>query len=265
MGPVLRKSAGGRIRNTDGYAKKNTHKSKIITITIVGVALICVALFFIIGGIMGNDKVDIEQYLEQKYGTEFTVEDLRSSAVGLGMPGQRVGVAHPVSDPSLRFEAGKDRNANSFFDNYVGAVWAKQERPLVAEYLSSIYGALGSPDFVLTVQQDRNTPESEIVKGANIPDVEFAKTSLKNNLYYSIEINATADQKLTAEEIDDHNNKLKQIIDFVLSKGVSSPGVRYAINVEGQDVGYLCSPSKDELNNSTIISNCLIEKRGKVW
>ncbi|HYG83885.1 MAG TPA: hypothetical protein VD907_03340 [Verrucomicrobiae bacterium] len=40
---------------------------------IAGIVLICVMLFYIIGGTMAGDKIGMERYLQDKYGQEFKV------------------------------------------------------------------------------------------------------------------------------------------------------------------------------------------------
>lgn len=252
---------------TGGVSSKASNKRiwAILSIIFAGVVLIGVALFFIVGGVMRGDKAEFEQYLENKYNQKFTVENIQSSAVGLGMPGQRIGAAYPVDDPSLRFKVGKDRNANSYFDDYVGILWAKQEEPMVQSFLSSIYPDSQVPQFDLILRQESSTPTEDIVSGSSIPTIGDALASLNSNFFYSLHIKATSDHDLSPAELEEHTNKLRQIIDFILSKGVSHPHVRYAINLENENASYLCSLSQDDLTKAAQVTNCLTKKNGKAW
>lgn len=65
-------------------------------------------------------------------------------------------------------------------------------------------------------------------------------------------------------EIDSRTDKIKQIAGYVLVKNVSSPSVRYVINVSGEDVSYLCNLYKDELASQGLISKCLTKRSGKI-
>jgi hypothetical protein len=57
-----------------------------------------------------------------------------------------------------------------------------------------------------------------------------------------------------------------KIATYVNQKGVSSPSVRYVINLEDEDVGYICDLYKEELSDPTQLNRCFDEKsQGKVW
>ena len=249
-------------KKSSAVSPKKHRWYKGVLVIVAGLALISVVLFYIIGGSMAGDKAGMERYLQDKYGQEFEVTDVKSSAVGIGVPGQLIGKVYPVNDRSLVFEVGKSRATDAYFDGYSGAVWAQEERPHVESFLETIYGAQ-VPDFDLTVHIP-TAEEPDPIRGA-VPSISDAMARYKDNFYYSVTVKLTTNHNLSQNEIQDHTARIKQIIDFVLAKHISSPAVRYAINIEGQNKGYLCNLFQNEITDQSKISSCLTEVRRKAW
>src|SRR5690606_22119590 len=138
----------------------------------------------------------------------------------------------------------------------------KEDRPRVASFLKTVYDA-EIPDFLLRAHIiTPNTPDP--IRG-EVPPIDDAIARYKNNFSYDITINLFVPNELSQNELREHTNKMKQIISLVLSKGVSSPWVRYAINIKGQQKSYLCNLYKDQLTNSSKIDACLKLKNGIAW
>lgn len=244
---------------------RKNHKLRMVLI-ILAIPILLVISYFVIKEVsVANDKAVIGQYLEDKYDKEFVIDTIRSNAVGLGMPGQRIGAAYPADDPTLRFEAGWDVNANSFFDNYVGAMWEKEERPVVADFLASVYLDSKASTFDLTLKQTDSTPKESIVSGQAIPSFDQALPLYKENLYYSLTVKQTVDHELSPNEIEGHTSKLRQVISFVVQKNVSNPSIKYAINIDGQDAGYACNLYREELTEDATIAGCITKSNMRTW
>lgn len=247
--------------NTTSPGKHKWYKGVIVIVA--GLALIGVVLFYIVGGSVASDKTGMERYLQDKYSQAFQVTNLKDRSVTIGDPGQRAGTAHPTNDSSLTFEVGKSRKTGVYFDGYDGAVWAREERPRVAVFLQTVYGTSTTPNFDLTTHIP-TAAAPDPIKGT-VPSINDAMTRYKDNFYYSVTVKQTADHALSQSEMKDHTAKIKQVVNFVLAKNISSPAVRYAINIEDRDNSYLCNLFQNELTDQNKIDNCLTEVRGKAW
>jgi hypothetical protein len=252
-----------QVQNSNMVPPKKHKSYKGVFVIGAGLALIIIVPFLIFWGGVWGDTGGMGKYLQDKYGQEFKVKYLEDRAVTIGDPGQRVDTAYPVNDSSLTFEVGKDRTTGVYFDGYSGAVWAREERPRVAAFLQTVYGASTTPNFDLTTHIP--TPAApDPIKG-EVPSINDAMARYKDNFFYSLTVKLTTDHTLSQSEIEDHTAKIKQIVDFVLAKNISSPAVRYAINIEGQDNSYLCNLFQNELTDQNKVNNCLTDNHGKAW
>jgi hypothetical protein len=251
-----------QVKKGNVASPKNHKWYKGVLVVLAGLALISIGLFYIIGGSMAGDKTGMERYLRDKYGQEFKVTDVKSNAVGIGVPGQLIGKAYPVNDSGLVFEVGKSRATGAYFDGYSGAVWAQEERPHVESFLKTIYGAQ-VPDFDLSTHIP--TAEAPDPIRGKVPNFSDALRQYGDNFSYSIGIKTTTHSELSQSELVDNTAKLEKIVDFVLAKKVSSPTVRYAINIKNKNAGYLCNLDRDQLTDEAKITNCLNEIHRKAW
>lgn len=255
--------AKGQQVKKGNVASPGKHKwYKGVLVILAGLALIGVVLFYIVGGSMAGEKTGMERYLQNKYDQEFNVTDVKTNAVGIGVPGQLVGKAYPVSDSGLVFEVGKSRATGAYFDGYSGAVWAHEERPRVESFLKTVYGA-EVPDFDLTTHIP--TAEGPDPIRGKVPSIEDAIARYKDNFYYSVTVKLTTDHDLSQSEVEDHTKNIKKVIEFLLQKNVSYPAIRYAINIKDQDIGYLCNLSQDKLSDTHSVDTCLKKVNRKAW
>lgn len=258
----ISKSSQRQEKQIKGTPSSKKHKWRKILFITAGLALISVALFYIARGTMTADETNMEKYLQDKYGQEFKVTDIKSNAVGIGIPGQLIGKAYPVNDSDLVFEVGKSRATGIYFDGYSGAVWSQEERPRVESFLKTVYGA-EVPDFDLST----HIPTAEApdpIRGA-VPSINDAMARYKDNFLYSVTIKLTADHELSQNEMENHTTNIKKVIDFLLQKNVSYPMIRYAINIKDQNVGYLCNLSQNKLTDTHSVDTCLKKINGKAW
>lgn len=250
-----------QIKNSNTVRPRKHKWYKGILVIVAGLALIG-ALFYIVWGNRITDRISMERYLQDKYGQEFKVTDLEDRAVTLGDPGQRVGIGHPTNDSSLTFEVGKSRKTGIYFDGYAGAVWAREERPRVAAFLQTIYGPT-VPNFDLTTHIP--TPAAPDPIRGTVPSIDDAMARYKDNFFYSLTIELATDHELSQSEIESHTIYIKDVIKFLLQKNVSHPMIRYAINIENQDAGYLCNLSQNKLTDDSSTNECLKKINRKAW
>lgn len=255
--PIAKKQ---QIKKGNAVSPRKHKWYKGVLVILAGLALISVVLFYIVGGSMAGEKTGMERYLQDKYSQEFKVTDVKSNAVGIGVPGQLIGKAYPVSNNGLVFEVGKSRATGAYFDGYSGAVWAQEERPRVESFLKTVYGA-EVPDFDLSTHIP--TAEAPDPIRGKVPNIDDAMAHYKDNFFYSLTIKLTTDHELSQGEIEDHTIRMKEAIKFLLQKNVSYPMIRYAINIEGQDAGYLCNLSQNKLTDTGSIDACLKKINGK--
>lgn len=212
---------------------------------------------------MNAEEIRFAEYLNDKYGKEFTVKDVKVRSAGLGVPGQLAGRATPANDNSLVFEVGKSRSeGGKYFDGYTGAVWAREERPRVEAFLKTIYGE-NVPQFNL-ITHIPTAAAPDPIRG-NVPSIDEAMEKYRDNFFYSLMVKTTVSHELSQSEIDTQTRLMKEVIRFVLEKEASHPVVRYAINIEGQNTGYLCSISQKLLIDTNKINNCLEKIGRKAW
>ena len=250
------KSVDAMPSNKGGWRKK-------LLFAGAGLVVVVAAAFFVIWGGVMADSANMKKYLEDKYAQKFEVTDIRTRDAGLGIPGLRVGIAHPLKDSDLTFEVGMSQSTGKYFDEYDSAIWEREEKPRVTAFLETIYGSSNIPKFDL-IAHIPTSAEPDPIQG-RVPSIDEAMSRYGTNFVYDISVKLSTNHDLSEEEIKNHENKIRQLVDFVLAKNISSPGIRYAINVENQNAGYLCNLYKEELSNQSKIEDCLIKKNGKVW
>jgi len=254
--PVARNQQGQRSKNTNAASPKKHRWYKGVLVIVAGLALISVVLFYIIGGSMAGDKTSMERYLRDKYGQEFKVTDLKDRAVAIGDPGQRVGIGHPVNDSSLTFEVGKSRKTTDvYFDDYGGAVWEREERPRVAAFLQTLYGASMASDFELRTHIA--TPATPDPIRGKVPSISEAIKQYKNNFFYSLGLTSTVDA-LNDSNRNDIRTKFTKLAEYIKDKGAGLSYLTLKINVTSENAGYLCSLQKEQFNDvDTVLNSCL--------
>lgn len=253
---------GRSTKSKNATPSKSRGWQKKLPIISVVIAVVGMAAFFMVWGGTMRDKADMQDYLRDKYGQEFNIKDIKTRGSGLGMPGLRVGTAYPINDSTLTFEVGRSKTTGSYFDGYSGAVWAREERPRVESFLKTIYSS-PVPDFDLTTHIP-TAVEPNPIRG-EVPPIDEALTRYKDNFYYAISMKLLTDHELSEKELEEHRDKMRKIISFMLSKDVSYPHFRYAINFDKEEKSYLCNLSQEDLTNTSDINSCLEQNAGKAW
>ena len=138
------KNIGGAMssaRQKQGNANINTSRKRIFAVSAImmGAVLIVIsaALFLSGGGAGMGQDARFTKYLNEKYGQEFVVENVRVTGAGLGVQGSWRGDAYPKSDPSIRFEVrGSQPTGEVDFETFLQTLWTKQASSSVEEFLS---------------------------------------------------------------------------------------------------------------------------------
>lgn len=235
---------------------------KVTSIIILVIALIIVAYFVLATLFNVIDRANFEIYLKDKYSEDFKIETMRVNGAMIGDPGQLIGVAYPVDNKNLVFEVFKNRKKGVYSDEYSGAVWSEEERPVVTSFLKTIYGERDMPNFALNTRLYANVANPIYGK---VPNINIAMDKYKDIFVYEITIKLSINNKHSQGEIENHLTKIKQIADFVISKNIASPGVRYAINIKDHNEGYLCDLYKDQFSSLDSIDSCLKYNNRRVW
>ena len=226
---------------------KNTNKRTWSIVAIVAVLALLGGFFFywlITGGGM-IEQTKMSTYLNDKYGKEFTVSNIRKEGSGLGVRGEIVGDARPVDDKSLVFEVSSQ--SDGYRDQYVAAVWQKVEntklqaladkQPIASKAYSKIY--INGP------------PESEI-KGTAIPELNTLSETYRAYTTYDIRVKPS--ELYDAQKKSEYIAMFKVFVQYFASLGKfsSSSGASMSIPTDSKYVynaGVTISNYQDFLND----------------
>lgn len=90
---------------------------------------------------MSAERKKMEGYLEEKYGQEFVVNNVRVTGGGLGVKGSIRGDAYPMKDPSLKFEIRKpqDYKDPNFYDfeTFLEVLWSRQAQKEIDNFIKN--------------------------------------------------------------------------------------------------------------------------------
>ncbi len=79
-----------------------------------------------------KETAAMSQYLNHKYGKQFTVENYRVEGEGLAVEGDPTGDAHPTDNPNLVFKVwdtgNYKSNEHSYSDQYLRVLWSNQAK-----------------------------------------------------------------------------------------------------------------------------------------
>ena len=108
-------------------------------VVVVGWMVIHFLLYGASDGISGMKK-----YLENKYGQEFVVENYRIEGAGIGVEGDPVADAYPISKKDVRFsvwDSGDYRSGRHYYtSNFLESLWSYEGSSKVAAIVNSLNG-----------------------------------------------------------------------------------------------------------------------------
>lgn len=101
-----------------------------------------------------SEQARMREYLEEKYGDTFNVENYRVEGAGLAIKGTPTADAYPKNDPTLRFKVWDWGNYN-FLDTYLRTLWSRQGEEDVERFLNETLPDINS--YYLNIHPIANT------------------------------------------------------------------------------------------------------------
>jgi hypothetical protein len=241
-------------------SKENGRRRSSILLAII----ILVAAVIVIGVIvkvfsassMTQEGVEMEAYLNSKYNKQFVVDEPQRDGASLGSKGFIRANAHPKDNSSITFSV---KSSHTLSDTYPLALWAHQERKPVGDFLNKVYVA-NIPDYKIEIGLE---PALLQKISGDVPDFDEAITTYRASLGYMIYITST--DNFTEKGSSYYGEKIVQIRDFISQKNVKSPGIKYVVNLPGEDARYRCSIIPADFQNVNVqeAANCFSKVKGR--
>lgn len=180
---------------------KRTIQSKGKGRTWLGIIAIVVGLGIVVAGALlyanrnsprnTKETTAMSQYLSQKYGKPFTVENYRVEGEGLAVDGDPTGDAYPIDNPNLVFKVwdtgNYKSNEHSYSDQYLRALWSSQAKESaetnLTQKLSQVEGITAD---VYPTQGSRLESYTDLT-GKTI-SLDEALASFGNDVYFSLTV-----------------------------------------------------------------------------
>lgn len=244
------------------YTKSNPGKRHVwrLYVPIISVVLVvvCVVTFLLAGGPKISEKGRFENYLENKYGQTFVVENVREVGVTLGGKGAWEADAYPKSDPSMEFRIDRSQTTGKIdVDTFLEVLWSKQGSSDVEEFLSKELPSNEGFHLDITPGNPGNILYDSI--HGQTPSFETILAQRASALSYSLSVYDVA--KLSSNEPSDTQlENAWKVVSFVKDKGIPISYVRYGYRdpsftlknkVEQQQYQYTIHVSREELSNIT--------------
>lgn len=196
---------------------------------ILAVAILTIGFMFALynsGGFTLGQQTKFEKYLNEKYGQEFVVENVRVTGAGLGIQGSWRGDAYPKSNPSLKFEISRSQTTGDInFDSFLQTLWTKQASSNVEDFLSE---HLPENDgyYLLVMAGSTSSDFYRSVQGETPSLTEMLEKN-RNKLSYNLSVRSVA--KLTSGEPTDRQlNEAFKVISFAKKLNINKTSVGYA-------------------------------------
>ena len=154
-----------------------------------GVVVLIAATYLLINGSIMIEQYKMAQYLKEKYGKEFVVENYRIEGGGIGVEGDPTADAYLSSkNEDIRFKVWDYGNVNEgthqYRDDYINQRWNKEYSNEIRPKLKSILNS----DVVYRVSTGLGDNEIEKIDyRTRIPSFEEYRSS-KNKKYASLEL-----------------------------------------------------------------------------
>ena len=182
-------------------------------------------LYLTHGGTIGQKPL-FEQYLKDKYGQEFVVEDVVISGSRLGGEGYWVADAHPKSDPALHFSISRSQSTWKIDkDTFLQTLWTKEGTSEAQKFVDITFPNNGG--FYLRISPGSvNDSSYQAVRG-KVPTLAEARKD-KLAIAYTLYVDDVR-TALSDEPSEGALQSAMKVTDFVKSQGVISPtaGYRY--------------------------------------
>ena len=205
-----------------------------------------------------NTQAKMTKYLEDKYGKEFVVENVRREGQGLGVEGNMVGDATSKGE-EIHFRV-IEGSSSEYHDTYVNESWSKEASSDLDKYIQSVgLAPVKSYAEVGTGRQLRDTLN-------RVPSLgDILRTNGKDISYNVATI-------FEGEQVTDQDKaNLQKLIEYVRSKNPSDYGARYVINSKKENNYWLCQyyggignqAVRGSLTEEEYISKCFRQASGR--
>lgn len=155
---------------------------------IAGVAILIAAIYLLINGGALVEQHKMAQYLKEKYGKEFIVENYRIEGGGIGVEGDPYVDAYPVDDSSLRFEvwnrADYRKGESAYSDTYPDRIWERESRNDIANLVSKQFGGRAR---LKSIRINSNIEVGRAIT-KNIPSYKDAFNKFGRKIYMTISL-----------------------------------------------------------------------------
>lgn len=217
----------------------NSIKSKkILTLKniIIAILLLVIAglvFYWSFGGRM-SERMQMANYLQDKYGEEFVVDAPIRKASGLGVEGYLQANAYPKKSSDLRFSI--QMSSSGITDRYPSAVWQYDQDDIVRQLVKETL------PFQVVNTKVSIVPDGSVVFRGSVPDYQEVRKKSANNISYSIGIDILVEdtQAFEIRKWQIQSN-LKTIADFLITQDIKTPSIIIAINIKSDNSRYVCT------------------------
>ena len=203
---------------------------------------------------MTKEQAAMEQYLEEKYGQEFNVEKPKYEGGGFGVDGTWEATASPVTDKTLIFRVGATKNLDYFSDQYVAAIWSREQAEKAQPAIKAIYGDNSGTKVTVRV-----IFSGDLEKEATLtsPSYEDAKRDYaERGFYYMYTIHTSSGNDISTEA-----KKVYELIELARKDGIKKVGVRYIERKDGDElVSNLGASKTDSITDASQVEEYLGKK-----
>lgn len=215
------------------------------------------------GSLMNEEERRFAEYLNEKYGKEFVVDNVETAGAGFGVEGYRKGEAYATDDKDIRFNVmhstKNDENTNSYSDTYLTTLWERDETSRARDSLAS---TLENLDYVVEIAVPHNI-QTEI--RGSVPSFQELKTQYPYKISYGLGVMA---QGNFLEDEQHHYDNVFRLIEFLQEKSDLDTRLIYSVYLSDlrspMASRYECYLTQDKISKVTSegeLTECF-QKRG---
>lgn len=178
------------------------------------------AFYLTIGWKMAEER-KMTDYLQDRYGKEFVVNNIRITGSGIGVEGSIRGDAYPKSDPTLKFELRKSQASNDYdYDSYLSVLWSRQGRSEAEGFMKTI-GGVRSYELKIDTSVSfsgkliRNTPSLQ----------EITQTPKPYSYFLAI---SSVLPVTESQPSDTELRRAYEVVQFIKSQSAAESGMQYS-------------------------------------
>lgn len=201
-------------------------QNKILIIIVAIVIGIFIARFALqqAGILETSEQAKMKEYLEEKYGDNFKVENYRVEGAGLAVKGTPTADAYPKNDPKLRFKVWDWGNHN-FLDTYLRTLWSRQGEIDVERFLDENLPDVSSYYLNIHPIENKNLWSYAEFSGRTL-SLDEVLSQHPNSIRFALSVRSATNASInepTALEME----RALLVVDYVKSKGAGASRVHY--------------------------------------